>query len=239
MKSLLENIIVRGIATSLSALYIFLVQVTTRWKIEGADIPQAFWERNESFLLAVWHGRLLMVAPNWPREKPISALISKHQDGELIARTVSWFGFNSVRGSSGRDGDGAIALRQVVNELKKGTYIVFTPDGPHGPHMRASDGVVTAARLSGAAVVPFATSSKRRKLLNSWDRFLIPLPFTRGAIVWGEPIKISRNASKSEVEDAKQNIERSISNVTERADLLLGHKPILADPSQPKSEILR
>ena len=115
----------------MTAFYMWALRVTTRWETLGGEAPRSLWDRHEPFVLAVWHGRLLMVAPLWPRQRPIAALISNHRDGELIARSVAWYGLGAVRGSS-RGGDGARALRQTVHRLREGTSIVFTPDGPRG-----------------------------------------------------------------------------------------------------------
>jgi len=230
-KRILDSEAVRGAATVLAALYIRIVWATTRWDYDGAEIPQAFWGRGEPFVLAVWHGRLLMVAPTWPRGQcPVLALISKHRDGELIARTISRLGFEAIRGSSSR-GTGANALRQVVRALKEGTSIVFTPDGPRGPRMRASEGIVSTAKLSGAAVVPFAFGASRRRHLRSWDRFLLPLPFGRGALVWGAPIRVPRDAGEAESAAALTQIEAAITAVTGRADRRTGHLPVEPAPA--------
>ncbi len=203
----------------------FLVRTTTSWKIEGAEIPQEYWKNDKPFILAVWHGRLLMVAPHWPKEKLISALISSHRDGELITRTISWFKFGSVRGSS-NDGEGIPALIKVVRNLKNGTSIVFTPDGPRGPRMRAGEGIISAAKLSGVPIIPFSVSSKKRKVMNSWDRFVFPFPFSHGSIVWGKPISIPRNASDDEIKSAILNVENTLTEVTQMSDKLTGHEPI-------------
>jgi len=235
VKRVLDNTAVRSVATALAALYMWLVYVTTRWEVEGQEFPEALWSRNEAFVLAVWHGRLLMVAPHWPHGKPIAALISKHRDGELIARTVAWHGFGAVRGST-HGGDGAAALHQLVRKLKQGTTMVFTPDGPRGPRMRAGDGIVAAARLSGATIIPFAFGATRRRLLESWDRFLIPLPFGRGIIVWGAPIRIARDATESEVTATRLCIEAAISEMTDRADYRTGHTPVPPEPTAASAE---
>ena len=82
------------------------------------------------------------------------------------------------------------ALREMVKLVRSGGYVGITPDGPRGPRMRASEGVVAAARLTGVPVVPLGISTTRRRLLNSWDRFLLPMPLSRGVFVWGDPIVI-------------------------------------------------
>lgn len=224
-KRILDLEAVRRTVTALAALYMWFVHVTTRWEVEGGDIPRGFWERDEAFVLAVWHGRLLMVAPPWPRHRPLSALMSKHRDGELIARAVAWYGVGAVRGSS-RGGDGAAALRQVVRCLKDGNSVAFAPDGPRGPRMRARQGVVTAARLSGAAVVPFAFASRRRRVLSSWDKFVLPLPFGRGVLAWGAPIRVPREAGDAAAAGALTEIEGALNHVTGLADRRCGHAPV-------------
>ena len=224
-KRVLDNEAVRRTVTAIAALYMWVVRATTRWEVEGGDIPRDLWDRNEAFVLAVWHGRLLMLAPSWPRHRPLSALMSKHRDGELIARTVAWWGVGAVRGSS-RGGDGAAALRQVVRCLKDGTSVAITPDGPRGPRMRASEGVVTAARLSGTAMVPFAFASSRHRVLSSWDRFVLPLPFGRGVLAWGAPIRIARDADGAAAAGALAEIEAALNHVTGLADRRCGHAPV-------------
>lgn len=223
MKRWLQKTAVLSAVTALAATYLWLIRVTTRWHTVGGEIPQSFRDRDEPFVLAVWHGRLLMVAPHWPREASVVALISKHRDGELIARTVAWYGMGAVRGSS-HPGDGATALRSAIKALDNGNSLVFTPDGPRGPRMRAGPGIISAARLSGAKVVPFAFGMTRRRLLRSWDRFLLPLPWGRGALVWGPPIRIERSASEAEIDTARKQIEAALNRVTEHADALTGHK---------------
>ena len=123
------------------------------------------------------------------------------------------------------------ALARRVRALQSGQSVTFTPDGPRGPRMRAGDGVVSAARLSGAPVVPFAFSATRRRILGSWDRFLLPWPFGRGVIVWGAPIEVDRDADADERAAARERIEQSISAATERADRRAGHAPVPPDPA--------
>ena len=135
---LLDNEIARGSATFVAAAYMWLVHRTTRWEVRNGDIPQAFWDKNAPFVLAFWHGRLLMVPFAWDRRHALRVLISRHRDGELITRTVSHFGVGSVRGSS-KSGEGAAALREMVKLVRSGGYVGITPDGPRGPRMAGRD----------------------------------------------------------------------------------------------------
>ena len=97
--------------------------------------------------------------------------------------------------------------------------------------MRASEGVVAAARLSGAAIIPVCCAASRRKVLQSWDRFQIPLPFCRGEYRWGEPIRVPRDADKTQIEAARQQVEDALMAITCAADDAVGQTTIL-----PQSE---
>jgi lysophospholipid acyltransferase (LPLAT)-like uncharacterized protein len=226
---LLDNEVARGSATALAAAYMWLVHRTTRWEVRNGDIPQAYWDKSAPFVLAFWHGRLLMVPFAWDHRHALRVLISRHRDGELITRTVSHFGIGSVRGSS-KSGEGAAALREMVKLVRGGGYVGITPDGPRGPRMRASEGVVAAARLTGVPVIPLGVSTARRRLLNSWDRFLLPMPLSHGVFVWGEPIVIDRDADDAACRAARQQIETALNGVTATADRLMGHAPVEPAP---------
>lgn len=225
---LLDNEVARRGAVGVAAAYMWLVHRTTRWETRNGDIPQGFWDRGAPFVLAFWHGRLLMAPFAWDHRYALRVLISRHRDGELITRTVSHFGINSVRGSS-KAGEGAAALREMVRLVRAGTCIGITPDGPRGPRMRASEGVVAAARLTGVPVIPLGVSTARRRLLNSWDRFLLPMPMSRGVFVWGDPIVIDRDADEAASRSAQLQIEAALNAVTNTADRLMGHPPV--DPA--------
>lgn len=223
-KRILRSAAVQRLAGWAIAQYIRLVWATGRWRTVGAERPAAYWERGEVFIAAFWHGRLLMMPCGWPRGVPMRMLISQHPDGELIARTIGHFGLGTVRGSTRRpekakEKGGAAALRAIVKHLKEGRCVGITPDGPRGPRMRASEGVATIARLSGAHVLPAAFAAAPRRLLATWDRFLLPFPFGRGVFVWGEPLAIGKDEDE---EEARRRIEAELNRVTAEADRLAG-----------------
>ena len=212
---------IRGTLCWLASLYIRLVWATGRWRVEGEDIPAAFWDQGKPFILAFWHGRLLMMPKSWHPSRPIHMLISGHRDGQLIARTVGHFDIRTIEGSTTRGGAGA--LRAMMKALKAGECIGITPDGPKGPRMRASDGIVAAARLSGCPVIPATYAAASHRRLRSWDRFLVPLPFTRGVIVWGEPIPVGRDTDEVEI---RQRIEDAMNAQAAYADRLMDVEPV-------------
>lgn len=214
----------RGLLCWLVACYIRLVWASGRWTVENAHIPAAFWDQGKPFILAFWHGRLLLMPKSWRQGKAIHMLISSHRDGQLIARTVAHFGIRAIEGSTTRGG--STALRAMLKALKAGEWVGITPDGPKGPRMRASDGIVAVAKLSGCPVLTASYSAAPAKVLGSWDRFLVPYPFGRGVITWNEPIMVARDADADQLEACRQRIEDAMNGQCAGADLRVG-RPVV------------
>lgn len=228
-QTILRNEGVRWFLCRLVAFYVRIVWWTGRWRSEGREIPEALWRDGKPFILAFWHGRLLMMPYCWRRDRPIHMLISQHRDGRLIAHTVESFGIRWVQGSSSRGG--AAALRTMLKVMKAGEWVGITPDGPRGPRMRASDGVVQVARMAGVPVIPASYGAVRGRVLGSWDRFLVPWPFTRGVILWGRPIEVARDA---DLEAKRREVEDALTALTQEADRRTGRDPV-APAAEPAS----
>ena len=211
----------------IAAQYMRFIYLTGRWRIEGGEIPARFWDENRPFILAFWHGRLLMMPYCWRRDRRMHMLTSQHRDGEMIARTIAHLGIGVVRGSSSRGG--AMALRTMVKVLGRNEYVGVTPDGPHGPRMRATDGVLAVARLANVPIIPATYGTTRRRVLPSWDRFILPLPFARGVILWGEPLSVPAGADAAALEDCRQRLEAVLTALSDEADRRCGQPAIAAD----------
>ena len=209
-------------------LYVRLVYRTGRWSVTGAEIPARILAERRPFILAFWHGRLLMMPMAWQGMAPMHMLISAHRDGRIIADAVSYFGIDWVKGSS-TDG-GLAALRQMVKFIRAGDCVGITPDGPHGPYMRASEGAVAIARLARAPIVPLSYATARRRILRTWDRFHLPLPPTRGVFIWGEPITVAPDADKAVLEAARLLVETRMNAITAEADRRMGNEAVMVDP---------
>ncbi len=229
VKTLTRTEGVRRFLCWLAAQYIRLVHATGRWQVVGGELPRAFWDEGRPFILAFWHGRILMMPYCWRRRQPIRMLISQHRDGQIIARTVSHFGIETIVGSSSKGG--TAALRAMLQSLKGGTCVGITPDGPRGPRMRASEGIVQVAKLSGRPIIPCSFSTRRRKILGSWDRFSVALPFSRGVFVWGTPIAVAADAKASDLAKAREAVEAGLNAITDEADRRMGHAPIAPAPA--------
>src|SRR5665213_1011091 len=216
-------------------LYIRLVYWSNRWTVEGAEHPRRLRAEGRPFILAFWHGRLQMIPMAWQRLAPIHMLISPHRDGRIIADAVAHFGVQSVAGSSRRGG--SAALRAMVKALAAGDCVGITPDGPSGPAMVASAGIVNVARLGRAPIVPIVFATSRRWMLPTWDRMHAALPFGRGIFIWGEPIEIEPDLDEAGVERARQCVEARMIEMVALADSRVCHgpaAPLPADDGAPQ-----
>lgn len=229
LKHILRRDWVRAALCAVLAGYIRFVHATSRWHIEGGEIPARLWDEGQPFILAFWHGRLLMMPYCWRQGTAIRMLISQHPDGRFIAHTIRHFGLDTVSGSSSRGG--TAAMRVILKSLQANTCVGFTPDGPRGPRMRASIGIVQAARLAGVPILPCTFATSRRRVLGSWDRFILALPFSRGVFIWDQPITVAREASEEEIEAARLQVEGRLNAITAAADRLVGADPVEPAPA--------
>lgn len=213
----------------LAARYIRLVWITGRWQVENTDIADRMIADGTPFIACFWHGRMLMIPNAWKYSARMSILISHHRDGIFISRTLAHLGIGTIAGSSSRGGAGALV--SMVRALKRGEYMGITPDGPRGPRMRAAPGAATAARLSGAVLLPVSYSATRRRVLGSWDRFVVPLPFSRGIIRVGAPIEVPRETDDAGLEAVRQKLEVDLINLTMALDSELGVAPVEPAPN--------
>ncbi len=231
-KRILQNDLVLRFLCALGALYIRLCFTLGRWRVVNGHIPQRLWDGETPFILSFWHGRLLMMPYCWRKGVPIHTLISQHRDGRILARMVGHFGICTIEGSSSRGG--GTALRAILAALQTGESIGITPDGPRGPRMRASSGIISIARLSGTPILPVTFAVTRRKVLGSWDRFVLAWPLARGVFVWGEPLTVDRDASGADQETARRDLEQRLNEITAQADRICGHEEIEPGEIEPE-----
>ncbi len=193
------------------------IRLTMRIEIVDSEVTEPFMkeEEEEPAIIAFWHSRLLMM-PLLCRKNRITMLISRHRDGELISRAVRLFPIDSIRGSTTRGG--VPALRGLVRALKMGSHVAITPDGPRGPRNVAQSGAVMLASRTGRPIVPVTFSASKKKLFNSWDRFLLPYPFSRGVFIWGEAIWVGPEENEIEIEEKRLTLESILNQITTRAD---------------------
>lgn len=233
VRRLLRNARLRQVACWVIHCYIRFVYLTTRWSVEGSEWPRRLRAEGQPFILAFWHGRLLMIPMAWRRLAPMHMLISAHPDGRIIADAVSHFGVDAIAGSTSRGG--SAALRAMLKRLKKGDCVGITPDGPRGPAMTASIGIVNLARLAQAPILPITFATSRRRLLSTWDRFYLPWPFGRGVFFWGEPIGIPAELDESGLEHARRLVETRMVEMVSEADRRVGRQTRMSLESASES----
>ena len=227
-KSIFKSEPVRNLACWLGAQYIRLVHATGRWQVFGDETIRKLRREGQPFIVSLWHGRILMMPYTWIRGEQIHLLISQHRDGQLIAKIIGYFGINTIIGSTSKGG--ASALRGMLKALKEGECVGVTPDGPRGPRMRASDGIISLARLAEVPIFPATYSVARGRVLGSWDRFLVAAPFSQGVFVWGEPLYVDRDADANDIEAARAELEKRMNAITHDADERVGRTPVTAAP---------
>src|SRR5260370_22518888 len=115
----------------------------------------------------------------------------------------------------------------MLKQLAAGACVGITPDGPRGPAMHASPGIVNVARLAGVPIVPVVFATSRRRVLNSWDRFHLAKPFGRGIFLWGEPIEIDRELDEAGLEHARLLVDSRMNDMSAQAHPRVGHAPLL------------
>ena len=206
-----------------AALGVRALGLTLSVRAEGLDGVRPLWRAGRPLIYAVWHGRILIVpwlnARLRRREgaRAVRVLASRSRDGELVAGFVRRFGMDVVRGSSSRGG--LAAVRELARAVRAGEDVAVVPDGPRGPREQLQAGLVVLAAVTGAPVVPLGFAARPARRLASWDRFLVPWPFARAAVVFGKPATVPRGADR---ETARTDLERALREVTETADRLVG-----------------
>lgn len=170
------------------------------WRIRS--INREPWERirnaKRGFIFSLWHGQLLPLL--WyHRGEGVLVLISEHKDGELVARAAASLGYGLIRGSSSRGADRA--LISMSRELQAGREVAITPDGPKGPPQKYAPGALVAAQRSDSFIVPIGVTADRAWRLRSWDRFMIPKPFARVTIAYGEPTKVAASSPRAAADE--------------------------------------
>jgi lysophospholipid acyltransferase (LPLAT)-like uncharacterized protein len=191
---------------------VFLVErlVTSSLRCEWRDYSGLTISQSEQpVIFCLWHNRLaisMLVHRRHPRK--LAALVSASKDGALLAAVLGRFGVEQVRGSSSRRGPQA--LRELTSHARLGYDLAITPDGPRGPRYVVQAGVISLAQLTGLPIIPVTCNTRRKLCLKSWDRFQIPLPFSKCELVLNEPIHVPRKADGPEREESRRKLEASL-----------------------------
>ncbi len=195
----------------LGALAIWVIGPTLRMRVRDDSGMLSAPDSPSPVIFAFWHNRMFLMPYLYARYLPIRravCLVSASQDGEMIARVLDRFGLGAVRGSSSRRGKEA--YRELAENLKNTWDVAITPDGPRGPRYKAHPGVVGLASISGCALIPVSYQLKWKIELPTWDRFIIPLPFSPCFLHLGKAMHVAETAKEVEMERTRLNLENCL-----------------------------
>jgi lysophospholipid acyltransferase (LPLAT)-like uncharacterized protein len=204
------------LAIDAASALVWLLMKTWRCRWQNSDNLQPL---PGPVIFCLWHNRLSLaiasyddfVRAKWP-STGMSALISASKDGAFLTAFVEKFGVKVVRGSSSRRGPQA--LLEATSWMEKKYNITITPDGPRGPCYKVQPGIIHLAHVTGAPIIPISNHIHKKITVNSWDRFQIPLPFSRCDLRFGAPLYIAREATDADLERARQQLEKAMQDLT-------------------------
>lgn len=217
---------VQKIIGFLAAEYLRLVWRTSRLILEPANLYE--WVEPElPIIVAMWHGQHFMV-PFLSRGHRVKVLISRHRDGEINAYTANRLGVIPIRGSGDHGGrfdvkGGVGAFKSMLTALNQGYTVALTADVPKVARV-AGLGIVMLGKASGRPIYPTGVATSRRIMLDNWDGSVINLPFSRFAIVLGEPVRVPAGADDAKLEECRAAVERGLGEVTQRAYQIVDRK---------------
>ena len=195
---------------------LWIVGLTWRYRViaEEGVTPVLFGEKPGPEIYCFWHQCVLPCTMYFRRSRAI-ILISRSFDGELITRILRMFGFGAVRGSSSRSArEGLLGLKDVI---ETGRTAIFTADGPRGPIYQTKMGPIKLAQLTGAPIGSFYLLPERAWVMKSWDRFLVPKPFTRICVSWAQWTQVSHDLDPDQFEPKRQELNAALERARLRA----------------------
>jgi lysophospholipid acyltransferase (LPLAT)-like uncharacterized protein len=192
-------------------LLIRTVGATVRLRVEGWEHWEEAMRDGGLPIYTSWHDRIFLATYFWRRRR-IVVMTSQSFDGEYIARFIQRFGYGSARGSSTRGGVGALV--EMARLVRAGCPAGFTIDGPKGPRHEAKMGALLLAKKTGQAVLPFAVNAERFWQLPSWDRFQLPVPFTRATVSIAPPIRVPPEADEDTLAALRDELQRALDEVS-------------------------
>ncbi len=199
-------------------LVVKIFSLTHRTRLLGGDVEDEVLKQEPGLIYASWHQRFFPGITFFAKRKPIAIMISQSRDGALIARIVQLLGWQPVRGSSSRAG------REALDELRRlarsGSRIGHIVDGPRGPAEVVKPGLLRIAQAAGIPIVPTITSAEKKWVFKSWDRFMVPKPFSRVLIRFGEAMYVDADLKDERFEERRVHIEDRLKELYQETDQL-------------------
>jgi len=212
MKKILFNYVLPYLLFGL----VYLWCLTLRSKNLNEKEERHFKSLTGPYILTLWHGRIFYLFYYLRRHPDYFLLISPSEDGDLLASLARLMGYSVIRGSSYKKA--VPAARSLIKVLRRNQRIIIIADGSRGPRCVAQSGSLQLAGITGAPVFPMTFGSKNKLVLNSWDKFIIPMPFTRCIVNFGLPIAVARKSFEQDIEDKRLELENALNHITQASD---------------------
>ncbi len=217
---MLKKIVNTYIVPPLAYLLILFISLTLRREVIGKEHEKKAKELGKPVILAFWHGRLFYFPFYfWKSNRTWKILSSPSIDGEIIARTLSLFGYGVVRGSTFKNA--RKALRELKRHTDEGYNTVLIADGSRGPALKLQPGALMVSKLTGAPALPVTVSFDRYWNLKTWDRLMIPKPFSKVIVAFGEHVTVPEKCDSATLEAKRVELEKTLLKITETADTKL------------------
>lgn len=192
-----ENPIIFNFLLGILFIYVKFCYWTIRWEfIWPKNYSKSDLLKEKSVLFAIWHSELAYGIRIFGEYKPIKALASPHGDARILRRLIQLFGYKTIDGSSNKQA--ASALRSIISDLKLGINIVITPDGPRGPAKQINSSMTKLAHKYGYKLFAVSCQPQNCFKLNSWDKMMIPKPFSKVKVIFSNPISLSGKPSEDD-----------------------------------------
>lgn len=199
-------------------LFVRLLSATYRVRIVDAENEKRILDSGQGLVYASWHQRFFPGITFFSTRRPIAIIISKSKDGEMAARAVDILGWHPVRGSSSHGGKEA--LDEIKSLAGSGYRIGHIVDGPQGPFGKIKPGLIRIAQHAALPIVPTITSGQNRWVFGSWDRFMVPKPFSRVIIRFGTPIEVPQELDEEGFSALQSQIETAMDRLYKDTDAI-------------------
>ena len=189
-----------------------LISLSIRWEYFEQSRKSKIFDNKYKYIFCCWHNKLFLGPHLLPRNRVINALQSSHSDGMITSLAFRYLGMNVILGSSKRGG--MQAFRKMVKCLQSGESIAITPDGPKGPKEKVKEGIIKLAQITNTPIIPLVWVTRKFKIINSWDNFVLPYPFSKGIYSFGKPIYVEKKLNVNKFELERQILENEIKKLT-------------------------
>jgi len=187
-----------------------------RIQIINRDVESRLEKQGKAIIYTFWHGRMLYFPYLYRFSNKSTILTSPSEDGEIVARTAKIFGFSSIRGSSFKRG--GPALLKMTRSIKEGKAVTMVADGSRGPLYKVQEGIINLAYLTGAPILPVVYGVKNKIQLKTWDRFIIPLPFSKIKVMYGDPVYVDKKTEEKKSKSKLEELEKKLKEITQAVD---------------------